>query len=85
MSENKIRTQLPDGSYKDGVEVPIDESTERWSEIKLTDETIIRVKQTVVQVVRVDGVFDPEGNPMYIVKSAPTIAIASVNPRLKKQ
>jgi len=84
MSENKIKVQLPDGSYKNGMEISIDESLERWSEIKLSDGTILRVKQTVVQIIRIDGEFDQEGNPSYVVKSTPTIAIASVDPKLKK-
>jgi hypothetical protein len=78
MAERKVQVPWM-GKTMDGVEVPVEESTERWSEIKLEDGTIIRVKQSVAQVIRVDGQYDAEGNPLYVVKSSPAVAIVHVD------
>jgi hypothetical protein len=75
---------LPDGKVVDGVEVAVEESTERWSEIKLDDGTIARVKMTVISAVRAENQFDPMGFPIYSLNMAPTIAIVSVPENLKK-
>ena len=40
---------------------------------------------TVAQVLRVDGQFDQEGNPVYILKSTATIALVSVPEELRKK
>lgn len=73
------------GKLMNGMEVPVEESTEKWSEIKLEDGTIIRIKQSVASVIRVDGQYDPEGNPLYIVKSAPAVAIVHVEERHRRK
>jgi hypothetical protein len=67
-----------------GMDVPIEESTERWSEIKLADGTILRVKQAVAAVVRLDQTWDAEGNPVYVVRSGPALAIVQVDESLRK-
>ena len=69
----------------EGVDVPVDESSERWSELTLGDGTIIRIKMTVAQVVRLDGQFDKDGNPVYVLKSTPTVAVISVPEGLRKK
>jgi hypothetical protein len=79
------KVTLPTGQIADGVEVPIEESNERWSEIKLGDGTIVRVKLSIVSVVRVPGQYDQVGNPMYIMNMTPTIAIFSVPEDLRKK
>lgn len=44
----KIKISLPDGSSVDATEVGVEETTERWSEVRLSDGTKLRVKMTVV-------------------------------------
>ncbi len=85
MAERMTKVTLPTGQIADGIEVPIEESNERWSEIKLEDGTIIRVKLSMVSVVRVPGQYDQVGNPMYIMNMTPTIAILSVPENLRKK
>jgi hypothetical protein len=72
------------GRMVNGMDIPVDESTEKWSEVKLVDGTVIRVKQTVASVVRLENEWDQEGNPIYVVKSAPAIAIIHVDETLRK-
>ncbi|MGB8412312.1 MAG: hypothetical protein WCE23_05750 [Candidatus Binatus sp.] len=83
MAERKVQVPYM-GKMVDGMDVPITESNERWSEITLEDGTMLRVKQSVAAVVRLDGQYDLEGNPMYFVKSAPSVAIVQVSPKLRR-
>jgi hypothetical protein len=72
--EKKIKFPGPDGRPVDGYEVPVRESTERWSEITLEDGTVLRVKPVVVGAVRLEGQYDPEGNPLYALKQGQNAA-----------
>ena len=84
MADQKTKVTLSPGVVKTGTLVGIEESTERWSDIKLADGSLIRIRQVVVQVVRVDDEYDSQGNPLYVVQSAPIMAIASVPPDLTR-
>jgi hypothetical protein len=66
----RIKVALPGNVIKEGVEVHMISSDERWSSVTLEDGTTIRMKQTVTQVIKIEGEFDPEGNPMYVTKTA---------------
>lgn len=65
------------GMPPNGTDVPIEESTERWNEYVLKDGSVVRLKHSVIQFLRVDGLFDVDGNPVYAVKSAPLLLIVS--------
>ena len=73
------------GSTVDGVEVPVSESTERWTEVNLEDGTVIRVKTTVIQAVRVTDKYDNDGNPQYLLKTAPVVTIVHVEEKLRRK
>jgi hypothetical protein len=49
MAGEKIKVTLPDGTTKEGVDIAIDESLERWGELKLKDGSTLRVKFSVTQ------------------------------------
>ena len=65
------------------MEVAVNEATERWTELKLADGTEIRIKTVVLSVMRVEGHFDQDDNPLYHIK-ANQIMTASAPPELKK-
>jgi len=65
------------GLPPNGTDVPIEDSTERWNEYVLKDGSVVRLKHSVIQFLRVDGQFDVDGNPVYAVKSAPLLLIVS--------
>jgi hypothetical protein len=69
----------------EGVEVQVDESTERWSEFTLQDGTVMRVKVTVTSAVRVKDQYDAVGNPLYMVNFAPVTTLVSVPEALRKK
>jgi hypothetical protein len=84
--ERKVRVPIPpDGKLVDGVEVPVLESTERWSEVKLEDGSVLRVKPVILSAVRIPGQYDPEGNPMYALKANNAMMIAEAPEHLKRQ
>ncbi len=69
----------------EGYDVAIRESTERWTELTLEDGSVLRVKPMVVGAIRIDGQWDPEGNPVYALKGGPNVSmLASVPDHLKK-
>jgi hypothetical protein len=85
VAERKTKVQVvPGGPLVEGVAVGVDESSEKWSEYRLEDGTTIRLKQVLVDVTRT-ALFDPEGNPQYVVKAQPVLAIVEVPDRLKQK
>jgi len=81
----KIKMTLPDGRVVDGVEVGVDESTERWSDVKLKDGSSFRLKISIISAARAEGVFDQQGNPIYTFNMAPIVALAEAPQSLKKK
>ena len=76
MAERKVKFKL--GSEEvDAWDVPIEETTERWTEIKLEDGAVLRLKTVVGAVFRMDDKTDADGNPVYAIKS--TNALVTVN------
>lgn len=65
-----------DGSIVKGIVVGIEESTERFSIIRLEDGTVLKTKLSPIEVLRVDGSWDDEGNPMYVLKSHNVVTVA---------
>lgn len=84
MPEQNIKVDLPNIGSVDGVQVSVDESVERWSELKLADGSVLRLKPQVIRVIRANGRFDPEGNPLYAVQGGQIMIVVSVPPHLKQ-
>jgi hypothetical protein len=84
-TERKVRLPMPDGKTVDGIEISIARSSEPWSELTLSDGTLMRIKSIVSSVVRVDGQYDQEGNPVYVVKATPAISLVDVPERLRRK
>ena len=73
-----------DGKTVDGVEVAVASSNEQWSEYTLADGSVIRIRTAVMQVVRVPDDWDPEGNPLYVLKAAPNMIVISAPEEMKR-
>jgi hypothetical protein len=85
MTERKIKVPGKDGKMVDAIDVPIEQAIERWSELTLEDGTVVRAKMSIASIARVEGQYDPHGNPLYLANSSPIISIVSVPDRLKKK
>lgn len=77
MPERRIRVTLPTGGTADAVEIGVSEATERWTDIKLEDGSFLRIKAVVMGVVRLEGQFDPDGNPMYMVRANQVMSVSA--------
>lgn len=85
VAEHKRKVQIvAGGPMVDGVDVPVDESNEKWSEYTLQDGTVLRLKQVLTEVVRTEG-YDSEGNPVYVIKAQPVLSIVAVADNLKRK
>ena len=86
MAERHIKVQIPPSNETvDGVEVEVDEALEKWSEVRLTDGSVLRVKVTVASAIRVDGRWDQDGNPVYVIKGTQTMVVSSSPEKLRKK
>jgi len=86
MPERKIKIPFPTPASPqvDAYEVSVAESTEKWSEVKLEDGTILRVKPNIVAAIRVEGQYDPDGNPVYALKAGQTSIVSSAPAHLRR-
>lgn len=84
MAEKKIKAEVPGIGLVDAFEVAVDESTERWSEVKLEDGSVLRTKPVVISAIRVHGKYDQDGNPIYSLKVNQVMTVASVPEHLRK-
>jgi hypothetical protein len=85
MAERKMTVLIPpDNRPVEGFDVPIDSSTERWSELKLEDGSILRVKPIIAGIVRVPDQYDPEGNPLYVLRGSIMMSVIEVPEKFKK-
>jgi hypothetical protein len=82
LAEKKVKARFPDGEC-DAFEVPVLESTERWTEVSLEDGTVLRVKTVILAVVRAEDAYDNEGNPQYSIKVNPVMTVTAPD-NLKK-
>jgi hypothetical protein len=81
--EKKVKVPLGP-NIVDGFEVPITESIERWTELKLEDGSVLRIKPNVLSATRIENMWDPEGNPMYAVKALNSMVVVESKDYLKR-
>ncbi|HNX81089.1 MAG TPA: hypothetical protein PKL77_02975 [Candidatus Omnitrophota bacterium] len=72
------------GQEVPAVPVDISQSREQWSEYVLDDGTLLRIKLIVTNILRLEGKFDEENNPVYLVKST-NVTSVKVPGNLKKR
>ena len=81
--ERKKKIRKPDGTEVVGSEIPVQQSTEPWSEYLLEDGSVIRIKQVLTQAVRLDNEYDKDGNPVYVVQGT-SIVVVSASEKLRR-
>jgi hypothetical protein len=72
------------GVERDAVEVDFKIVKEDWNEYNLDDGTRIKLKPVATVIIRIPGVFDSDGNPIYMVKSSNVMAVSAAA-NLKKE
>lgn len=77
MPQRKKKIRTPDGRTLEGTIMPFQAGGEHWNEYFLDDGSVLRLKVVVTEVVRVDGEYDQQGNPVYIANSTNILAVSA--------
>jgi hypothetical protein len=75
---------VPGQPAKDAERVDIEEARENWNEYRLSDGSTLRVKQVATEIWKLEGEYDPEGNPLYVVRAAGVMTVTAPD-NLKKR
>ncbi len=84
MPLQKKKITLPDGREVEGTVMPYQTGREEWNEYLVEDGTIIRMKLVATEIVRLDGEYDPQGNPAYVIQSTNVTSVSAPDD-LKKE
>lgn len=77
MPGRKRKVPGPDGQMREATELTFNASGEHWNEYLVEDGTVIKLKTVVTEIVRIDDMYDGEGNPVYLAKSQNILAVNS--------
>jgi hypothetical protein len=72
------------GRQVTGQRVDFDIDKENWNSYTLEDGTKVRMRSVVAQIVRLDGEYTKEGDPVYLVNST-NVVTTDVPDHLKKK
>ncbi len=61
----------------DVTELSFQTGGEHWNEYLVDDGSVIKLKTITSQILRVDGEYDNEGNPIYIIRSTNIVSISA--------
>ncbi len=75
--ERRKKIQISPDTWADVTEVGFRSSGENWNEYLADDGTVIRIKLVVTEVLRIDGQYDEQGNPAYLIKSSNVTAVSA--------
>lgn len=84
MPDKKRQIPGPDGKPVDATPVGFQVGGEFWNEYLLDDGTVLRMKPVMVEILRVDSMYDAENNPLYVAKSQ-NVTVVNVPDGLKKK
>ena len=59
----------PAGAVSTAQDVDVQEAKEVWSEYRLSDGTVLRIKPVMITISRMEGEHTIEGDPVYNMKS----------------
>ena len=82
--ERKRKLKLPTGQEVDATVLSFQAGGEHWNEYLVDDGTVIRVKLVATEVLRLDGQYDAQDNPVYLVQSTNVMAVSSPD-KLKRK
>jgi len=73
--ERKTRVNYR-GKEVDALEMDF-ESKEAWSEYKVSDGTVVRLKAVATNIIKVLNEYDDTGKPIYIVQSSNVLGVVA--------
>ena len=75
MATDKVTVRF-NGRQVQATPVEVNQAAERWNEYLLEDGAVLKIKLVLTKALRLDGTYDGEGNPVYVVQST---NVTSVN------
>lgn len=81
--ERKRRIKLGNEDVE-ATQVPFQVGGEHWNEYLCDDGSVLRMKVVTTEIFRVDGRYDNEGNPTYVVKSTNVLTVSAPD-KLRRQ
>ena len=72
------------GQQVEGLDIRFKSVREDWNEYDLEDGSTVRMKTVVTDVIRLEDIYDREGNPVYTIKSGNMVVIKAPD-NLKKK
>jgi hypothetical protein len=75
MDERRRKIRVGDQDV-DALEMPFQNVAEHWNEYLLNDGSVLRLKSVVTEILKLDGKYDAEGNPQYLIKSAQVVSVS---------
>ena len=78
-----MKVQAPDGTLVEAEDIDFDTESEPWTVIKVKDGSTIRLRLSVVKVMRLDYHDPLTGDPLYVVQSQNMMRV-SADPSVKK-
>ena len=81
----KRRIQGPDGKEVDATELTFQNVREHWNEYLVDDGSILKLKAVATEVFRIDGQYDPEGNPIYVLRSRNVLVVSPAENLKRRQ
>lgn len=81
----KKKIPLQDGSTIEGTVMPFQTGGEHWNEYLVDDGSVLRLKLVATEVIRLDGQFDQEGNPLYMVNSTNVLTVSAPEDLMHKE
>lgn len=73
---NKIKVPYKGGEV-DATPVEVNQESSYWNNYLLEDQSVIKLKVILTKVVRIDGEYDAEGNPVYLVQTTNVVRVDS--------
>jgi hypothetical protein len=83
MAERKTTMNLF-GKEQAVTEVPIVNAKETAAEYELEDGSVLRVRYVANSVLRIDGVWEGDGNPVYLIKNGLVTTVLKAGEVAKK-
>lgn len=77
MPPRKRTIKMPDGSKREVTVCTFQTGGEHFSEYLVDDGTVIQMKPVVTEILRIDGMYDANGNPAYVIQSTNVTAVSS--------
>jgi len=77
MGKGRRKTVRLGNQELEGEVIPFRGDVEHWNEYLLDDGSVIRMKIVATEMVRVDGHYDGEGNPLYMIGSTNVTHVSS--------